>query len=559
MNDTPDATAIFAPLWKGRWLILAVAVLVGVLTYAYYKRQPTLYSATTQLYLGGSSEEQLLDGGSAHAALNDRDIADQTAIINSSAIGEPVHRRLRAAHQLAAADGKARASASSGSDFITIAAEAHTSKGAVTLANAYAQAYVNRQRSGYRRQILAQIAATRRQLSRIEASQAAPASHLRSKAHSATPSASATTGMETIQAANLASKINQLESDLSISGVQEISAGKVNATLLSPTPKRNAIFGFALGLLLAAITVYLVSRLDRRLHSLADVEALFETHVLAALPAVREPIVKRDGRLAPAEPLLEPLRRLHTTLALGDMLERDREHAPRTLLFVGADAGDGLSSAIAGLALVQRDAGARVAVVDADLRHPAQAGLLEIGGAHGLAEVLAGTLTGAEALQRVESLPYERSGAADALDAGAGPGAGLSTLVQPARAAGSVSVLAGGGGAANPPALLASRAMGDLLRSLGEDFDSVLVDAPSPLLVSDAMPLLGAVDGIVLVARLGHTREAAARRLMQLLARVSSAPVLGALATSVPRSELDRHGLGAPAGGRGRSLKPTLR
>jgi Mrp family chromosome partitioning ATPase len=557
MNETPDATAIFAPLWKRKWLILAVGVLVAAATYAYYKRQPTLYSATTQLYLGGSSEEQLLNGGPARASLNDRDIADQAAIINSSAIGEPVHRRLREAHELAAAHGKARASASANSDFVTIIAEAHTSKGAVTLANAYAQAYVKRQHSGYRRQVHAAIAGTRRQLHRIEAAQSAPASRSRGRGASATTTPTATSGMETIQAANLLSKINQLESDLSLAGVQEISAGKVTATLVSPTPKRNAIFGFALGLLLAAIMVYLVSRLDRRLRSLANIEALFDTQVLAALPAVREPIVKRDGRLVPAEPLLEPLRRLHTTLQLGDMLERDRERAPRTILFVSAEATDGVSSSIAGLALVQRDAGVRVAVLDADLRHPAQAGLLEVGGPHGLSEVLAGTLTGGEALQRVESLPYQRSAAADGIDARGDTGAGISTLVESTRAGGSVSVLAGGGTASNPPALLASRAMSELLRSLGEDFDSVLIDAPSPLLVSDAMPLLGAVDGIVLVARVGHTREVSARRLMQLIARVSSAPVLGVLATSVPNAELDRHGYAsAPSGRWGRSRKP---
>ena len=29
MNETTDATAIFAPLWRRKWLILIVALLVG--------------------------------------------------------------------------------------------------------------------------------------------------------------------------------------------------------------------------------------------------------------------------------------------------------------------------------------------------------------------------------------------------------------------------------------------------------------------------------------------------------------------------------------------------
>ena len=72
--------------------------------------------------------------------------------------------------------------------------------------------------------------------------------------------------------------------------------------------------------------------------------------------------------------------------------------------------------------------------------------------------------------------------------------------------------------------------------------------SPPPLQVSDALPLLGQVDGIVLVARAGHTHEAAAQRLMQLLARVSSAPVLGVLANCVSRGEVQEYGFGAPYG-----------
>lgn len=559
MNETADAPAIFGPLWRRKWLILAVGVLVGVATYAYYKRQPTVYAASSQIYLSSGAEEQGLSGSNLlKGTLNDRAVTDQATLINSSAVGEPVRRRLRAEHKLAAAHGKARASGGAGSDFVTIDTEAHTAKAAVVLASAYANYYVERQRKSYRRKIFSAIAATRRQLHRIEAAQSAPQSHAAKKGARSSASTSTTApsgGIATIQAADLISKINQLESNLSVTGVQEISPGEVQATLLSPRPKRNAIFGFALGLLLAAIVAYVANRIDRRPRSLSDIEELFHTQVLAALPGTREQrIVRRDGKLAPAPALLEPLRRLHTTLQLGDMLEHDRERSPRTILFVGAERGDGVSTAIADLALVARDAGERVAIVDADLRNPTQAKLLEVAGPQGLTDVLAGTLTAAEALQRVESLPYQAEAGAATPAPGAGRAAGLSTLVH-ARAAGSVSVLASGSSATNPPALLASRTMSELLRALSEDFDRVLIDAPSPLQVADVMPLLGAVDGIVLVARAGHTREAAAQRLMQLLARVASAPVLGVVANCVPHAELEQYGFAAASGKQGRSGK----
>ena len=117
----------------------------------------------------------------------------------------------------------------------------------------------------------------------------------------------------------------------------------------------------------------------------------------------------------------------------------------------------------------------------------------------------------------------------------------MSTVVESARL-GSLSALVGNGGVANPPALLAGEPMTDLLRSVSSEYDYVLIDVPPPPEVSDAMPLLEQVDGIVIVARIGHTREAAAERLAQILDRTLSAPVLGAVVNCVPRKEVEHYG-----------------
>jgi Mrp family chromosome partitioning ATPase/capsular polysaccharide biosynthesis protein len=530
MNETTDATAIFAPLWRRKWLILAAGVLVAALTYGYYRHKPTVYTASTQLYVGSSNEEQsLLANATGRTTLNERALSDQAALINSNVIGESVRRRLRAERDLAAAAGKAHAATVSGSDFITIATEAHTGKAVAQLANAFAQAYIANQHADYKRVLRAAIARARQQLRRIEVAQGGSGGARRGRGSSGLNSTAV------IQAAALNSKINQLESDLSVAGVEQISPAKPKASILvAPKPRRSAIFGFLLGVFLAACAAYAASRFDRRLRSLADVESALRAQVLAALPSARPPIVRRDGLPTPAATLLEPLRRLHTTLQLGDMLEHDRERAPRVILFVSADAGDGKSTVVADLALVQRDAGERVAVVEADLRRPVLAGLLDVGGAHGLAEVLAGALPVAAAMQQVASVPGS---------AGAGvaqPAAGMVAVAE--RGAGSLSVLLSGRDVANPPALLASRTMAELLRSLAEEYDYVLVDAPPPLGVSDVMPLLHAVDGIVLVARVGHTRETSARQLLQFLARASSAPVLGIVANGVSHTEMKAYG-----------------
>jgi Mrp family chromosome partitioning ATPase len=539
MSETTDAAAIFAPLWKHKWLILAVAVVVAGATYFHYKRQPTVFSATTELNLASGSEEQSLLSGNQSKALDTHIVGDAATLITSQGVTEQVHALLRGPNGHSV-HGKVRTSVSSSSDIVTIYTEAPIAKGAARLANAYAQVYIKRQRTAYLRALDVAIAGTRRQLRRIEAQSLA-------KTHGAgARGANSTSASAVIQAANLSSKLSQLESELHAAGVQQVNpATPKGAALVSPTPKKNAIFAFVIGLVLAAVAALTLERLDRRLHGLAEVEHAFGTQVLAALPRIKDPIVHVEGgHPAPAAAAIEPLWRTRAALALGGVVQNGRVGPPRSILFLSAETGDGSSQLVAGLALVQRDAGERVAVLDADLRQPAQAQLLGAGG-YGLADVLAGTASPHEALRTVPGALAPLGVERPAPDAG---DAGVVTATR-TQASGSVSVLASETPAANAPAALANRAVPELLRSMAEDFDCVLIDAPSPLEVSDAMGLLNAVDGIVLVARAGYTRDLAAERLAQLLARSASAPILGAVVNDVSGKELVRFGTSA---GRGR-------
>jgi Mrp family chromosome partitioning ATPase len=577
MNETTDAIAIFAPLWRRKWLILLVGIVVGAASYLYYRHAQRVFQATTQIYLGASAEEQA-PGEKTNGKSPANNVANQAQIINSIIV-EKVHQQLRREGKSNVYRGsKVRAKATEKSEFMTITTEAHTATGAALIANLTAQDYVRRQHAAHARSIEKAIAISRRQLRRIEAStvskpstkapaeakagegstgKAGEAKTGEAKGGTAkateTNAAAAPSTASILQAANLSSKINQLEASLAVTGAQQIKPAKPATTVqLAPKPRKNAIFGFVIGLVLAAIAAYVLSRFDRRLRSLVGIEAMFGSQTLAGLPKVRRPIVYRDGRPSPSRFLLEPLRRLHTGFALGGVPQapsngQGAEHArPRVILFTSADAGDGKSTLVADLALVQRDANQRVAIVEANFRRPVQAKLLGLDGAQGLAEVLVGSLALTDALQRVHyDEPPMPAYSAPPVPPPVGQ-AGVATMVE-ARA-GSLALLAGGGAVTNPPALLGNGAMSGLLRSLSDEYDYVLVDAPSPLEVSDVMPLLALVDGIVIVARAGHTREASARRLVELLSRTASAPVLGVAANCVSRKEIERFGFAASNG-----------
>jgi polysaccharide biosynthesis transport protein len=568
MNETPDATAIFAPLWRRKWLILAVGIIVAAASYLYYKHQRPTYQATTQVFLGAGAEEQAPTERTANKGRGNA-LADQAAVINTIVV-EQVRQQLTAGHKRALARGtKVKAKSNEKSEFISITTEAHSGKGAALLANLTAQTYVKRQKDKRRRGIEKAIAINRRQLRRIEQSAIAkdeqPAkkssgsssaasgagSTSTSTSTSPTPSGSSTgsttsttparsneSASNVIQEANLSSKINQLESSLETASAQQVKPAKAgNSQLLSPKPRKDAIFGFVLGIVLAAIAAYAFSRFDRRLRSLSRIEAAIGLPLLAALPKVRRPIVRGGQSPRPSVHLLEPLRRLQTALQLTDGARSQTAPAsrPRVVVFVSPDPGDGKSTIVADLALVLRDGGERVVIVEANFRRPVQDRLLGLEEQGGLAAALTGRLDVEQAMQRVAPA----LGTEAPVDQGGG-GHAVATAVQ-ARV-GSLFLLAGDRSVPNPPTLLGQESTLELLRSLAEKFDYVLIDAPSPLEVSDVVPLLGAVDGIVVVARAGHSRDASAERLRELLAGPSRAPVVGLVANFVSSADLKRYG-----------------
>jgi len=226
MNETTDAASIFAPLWRRKWLILTVAVVVAVGSYLDYKREKPTYEASTELYLGAASEEVAPGEKASKTSLSN--VTNQASVINSIVV-EGVRHRLRNEHKAALTRGAiVRAKSSEKGQFITIETEAHSGKAAALLANLVAQAYIARQGATRHRTVERAIAIARRQVRRIEASDAG-------KAGTKGPSTASI-----LQTAALNTKINELESSLELAGAAQIKPAKgTSATLLGPEPKKT--------------------------------------------------------------------------------------------------------------------------------------------------------------------------------------------------------------------------------------------------------------------------------------------------------------------------------
>lgn len=142
-------------------------------------------------------------------------------------------------------------------------------------------------------------------------------------------------------------------------------------------------------------------------------------------------------------------------------------------------------------------------LVDADLRRAQASARLGAEGFAGLAPLIAGQCSLDEAL-REQPLSGTASGQLMILPAGPPP--------------------------PNASALISSQAMQDVLRELESQCDLVVIDTPAALAVSDAIPMMRLVSGIVIVARMGRSSGQIIRRLERIVG-AAHGTVFGVVAT----------------------------
>jgi non-specific protein-tyrosine kinase len=169
---------------------------------------------------------------------------------------------------------------------------------------------------------------------------------------------------------------------------------------------------------------------------------------------------------------------------------------------------EGKSTTACNLAIAMAQTGVRVCLVEGDLRRPRIADYLGVESAVGMTDVLIGRV------------PLE-----DALQSWGG---------------GMLEVLPSGPLPPNPSELLSSRGMDELMRSLEERFDLVLVDAPPLLPVTDGAILSTLTDGAVLCVRARSTRKDQLEQAVGAL-RAVDAKILGVVLTMVPAKGPDAY------------------
>ena len=276
-----------------------------------------------------------------------------------------------------------------------------------------------------------------------------------------------------------------------------IHPATVPKTPVEPNQLLNIGLGLVLGILVGVGVVILRDVLDNTVKQPSDFEEL-GVAVLGMVPfdkrAAKTPIAFRSD---PHSARSEAYRQLRTNLQFVDV-----DNPPKLISVTSAVPGEGKTMTALNLAAAMAEAGARVCLVEADLRRPSLANALGLIGDVGFTTVLIGKA-------RVESVLQ--------------------------NAGRNLAVLTSGAVPPNPSELLLTAHARDIIRELAEQVDFVVVDTPPLLPVTDAATIATIVDATLVVHRAGKTGKEQAARCVEALEKVGKRPV-GAILNMITRN-----------------------
>ena len=177
------------------------------------------------------------------------------------------------------------------------------------------------------------------------------------------------------------------------------------------------------------------------------------------------------------------------------------EECAKMICFTSPETGDGSTLNCVNIAISFVKMGARVLLIDTDMRNPKVYRFFDIASTPGLSECLAGHCDWQDAIVSSPSI------------------SGL-------------SILPAGNTPTNPTELILSARVNQLLDAVGETYDYVFIDAPPACLVTDAAIISQKTLGAILVCRSGHTKIDVAKKAKHIIEQ-GGGKILGTILNGV--------------------------
>ncbi len=278
-------------------------------------------------------------------------------------------------------------------------------------------------------------------------------------------------------------------------------------------PDRNAVSPRRVSTVLAALflsTLFgmglalFLEYLDDTIRTTEEVENYLNLPALAAIPTMEAAprrkllLVGSDAEIGDRSELLihsdsrsslaEAYRQLRTSILLSTA-----GHAPKSLLVTSSLPSEGKTTTATNTAISLAQTGARVLIIDADMRRPRVHSVFGIKNNVGLSSILSSELTENDVLDAIQLDPKTR-----------------------------LNVMASGPIPPNPAELIGSDQMTKLLKLLQRHFDHVVVDSPPITSFTDGVLIASMVDGVILVVHSGRSSKQVVRKARQLVQDVGA-------------------------------------
>jgi capsular exopolysaccharide synthesis family protein len=349
------------------------------------------------------------------------------------------------------------------SDVLTVTAKADTAEQAVKTANAYANAALDIRRRSLQRAVAAGITDLQARQAALGPGNGATAT--------ATELASELTDLQRIQSGQ----------DPNFSLLQPASTG----TLAGASTKLLLALALVAGLLIGLLAAVVIEYLNRQVRDEDELLALYPLPVLARVPPL--PVAARSV----TTPELVPARVLEAFRTLQVQIDGDGP-SRRTVMFTSPSVGDGKTTSAVNFSLTLVRAGARVVLLDLDLRKPdlsrrfgVESDLMELFRADATLDDVLCAAPGAPGL-RVMSAQVRHD---------------VTPLLEAIQ-----------------------RRIPELVRRAHEVADYVVIDTAPLGEVSDALRIASVVDDVLLVVRPGHTDRSHLERTREILENTGHRP-----------------------------------
>jgi succinoglycan biosynthesis transport protein ExoP len=296
-------------------------------------------------------------------------------------------------------------------------------------------------------------------------------------------------------------------------------------TPISPRRLTTVLAALLLSTLFGAGLALFLEYLDDTVRSTEEVESLLQLPALAAIPTIDSMpkrkllLVGGNGEEVEGKPnsallihndarssLAEAYRQLRTSILLSTA-----GHAPKSLLITSSLPSEGKTTTAVNTAISLAQTGAKVLIIDSDMRRPRLHSIFNISNAEGLSTMLSSELTEEETLDIVQ---FDEDAKLHLLPSGPVP--------------------------PNPAELIGSEQMVGLLKIMQKNFTHVVIDSPPIASFTDGVLIASMVDGVILVVHSGRSSRQVVKRSRQLLQDIG-AKIFGVVLNNVNLRSQDNY------------------